>query len=235
MKLSKRIVITGSRGSLGKILQNELRGVFDLMCIDKKPDSGKAIVLDIANDYEKFRNTLKDNDIIVHLAWNTLEDFPSENIAQQNKVMAENVYRAAVENNIPRVIVASSVHVNDYSKVPIGTYLSPKSECWPDTPYGATKIYIEHLGRYYSRKYNIEVICIRLGGVNERNEIRFNEDPLYDKVLLYKKDFVQLIRMCIEVKKVPDNFAVFYAVSNVKGRVHSLDNFLGWKPNFPKK
>lgn len=216
-------------------MQNELRGVFDLTCIDKKPDSGKAIVLDIANDYEKFRNTLKDNDVIVHLAWNTLEDFPSENIAQQNKVMAENVCRAAVENNIPRVVVASSVHVNDYSKVPIGTYLSPKSECWPDTPYGATKVYIEHLGRYYSRKYNIEVICIRLGGVNERNEIRFNEDPLYDKVLLYKKDFVQLIRMCIEVKKVPDNFAVFYAVSNVKGRVHSLDNFLGWKPNFPKK
>lgn len=169
------------------------------------------------------------------MAWDTLEDFPNENIVQQNKVMAENVYRAAVENNISRVIVASSVHVNDYSKNSDGTYLSPKSECWPDAPYGATKIYIEHLGRYYSRKYNIEVICIRFGGVNERNEIRFNEDPLYDKVLLYKEDFVQLIRMCIEVKKVPDNFAVFYAVSNVKGRVHSLDNFLGWKPNFPKK
>lgn len=35
MKLSKRIVITGSRGSLGKILQKELRGVFDLTCIDR--------------------------------------------------------------------------------------------------------------------------------------------------------------------------------------------------------
>jgi nucleoside-diphosphate-sugar epimerase len=235
MKLSKRIVITGSGGSLGKILQKELRGVFDLTRIDKKPASGKAVVLDIANDYKNFRNTLKDNDVIVHLAWNTLEDFPSENIVQQNKVMAENVYRAAVENNISRVIVASSVHVNDYSKVPIGTYLSPKSECWPDTPYGATKIYIEHLGRYYSRKHGLGVICIRFGGVNERNEVRFNEDPLYDKVLLHKEDFIQLMRMCIEVKKIPDNFSVFYAVSNVKGRVHSLDNFLGWKPNFPKK
>ena len=235
MRSSKRIIITGSRGSLGKILQKELQDVFDLVCIDKKPDSEEIIALDIANDYEKFRNILKGNDVIIHLAWDTLEDFPSENIVQQNKVMAENVYRAAVENNISRVIVASSVHVNDYSKVPTGTYLSSKSECWPDAPYGATKIYIEHLGRYYSRKHGLEVICIRLGGVNKRNEIRFNEDPLYDKVLLYKEDFVQLIRMCIEVKKVPDNFAVFYAVSNVKGRVHVLDNFLGWKPNFPKK
>jgi len=235
MKLSKRIVITGSRGSLGKILQNELRGVFDLTCIDNKPNSKETIVLDIAKDYEKLRDTLKSNDIIIHLAWNSLEDFPSENIVQQNKVMAENVYRAAVEKNISRIIVASSVHANDYSKVPTGTYLSPKSECWPDTPYGVTKIYIEHLGRYYSRKHGLEVICTRLGGVNERNEIRFNEDPLYDKVLLYKEDFVDLMRLCIEVEKVPDNFAVFYAVSNVKGRVHTLDNFLGWKPNFPKK
>ncbi|MDD3072401.1 MAG: NAD(P)-dependent oxidoreductase [Candidatus Pacebacteria bacterium] len=235
MKSSKRIIITGSRGSLGKILQKELQDIFDLVCIDKKPDREETIALDITNDYEKFRNILKGNDVIIHLAWDALEDFPSENIVQQNKVMAENVYRAAVEKNTSRVIIASSVHANDYSRVPTGTYLSPKSECWPDTPYGATKIYIEHLGRYYSRKHDIEVICIRFGGVNERNEIRFNEDPLYDKVLLYKEDFVQLIRMCIEVKKVPDNFAVFYAVSNMKGRVHSLDNFLGWKPSFPKK
>jgi len=217
MRLSKRIVITGSQGSLGKILQKELRGVFDLVCIDKKPDREETIVLDIADDYERFRNTLKGNDVIIHLAWDASEDFPSENIVQQNKVMAENVYRAAVEKDIPRVIIASSVHVNDYSKIPTSTYLIPKSECWPDTPYGATKIYIEHLGRYYSRKHDIEVICIRLGGVNERNEIRFNEDPLYDKVLLYKEDFIQLIRMCIEVKKVPDNFAVFYVVSQREG------------------
>ncbi|PIV08602.1 hypothetical protein COS52_01855 [Candidatus Roizmanbacteria bacterium CG03_land_8_20_14_0_80_39_12] len=235
MRSSKRIVITGSRGSLGKILQKELQDVFDLACIDKKPDSEETIVLDIADDYEKFRNILKGNDVIIHLAWDTLEDFPSENIVQQNKVMAENVYRAAVENNIFRVIVASSVHVNDYSKVPIGTYLGPKAECWPDTPYGASKIYIEHLGRYYSRKHGLEVICIRFGGVNEKDEVKFNEDPLYDKVLLYKKDFVQLIRMCIEVEKVPNNFAVFHAVSNMKGRVHALENFLGWKPNFPNK
>jgi len=216
-------------------LQKELRSVFDLTCIDKKSDDEETIVLDIVNDYEKFRNTLKNNDVIIHLAWDTSEDFPSENIVQQNKVMAENVYRAAVEKNISRVIVASSVHVSDYSKIPIDTYLSPKSECWPDTPYGATKIYIEHLGRYYSRKHGLEVICIRFGGVNERNEVRFNEDPLYDKVLLYKEDFVDLMRLCIEVGKVPDNFAVFYAVSNVEGRVHTLDNFLGWKPNLPKK
>lgn len=225
MKLSKRIVITGSRGSLGKILQKELQDVFDLVCIDKKPDREKTIALDIANDFAKFKNILKGKDVVIHLAWDAIEDFPSKNIVQQNKVMAENVYRAAVEKNISRVIISSSVHTNDYSSVPSGTHLSPQSENWPDTPYGATKIYIEHLGRYYSQKYDLEVICIRFGGVNEENKIRFNEDPLYDKVLLYKEDFLQLLRSCIEVKKVPANFAIFYAASNVNGRVHDLAIF----------
>jgi len=235
MKSSKRIVITGSQGSLGKILQKGLRGTVDLFCIDRVSDNKETFVLDIASDYKKFRSVLKDNDIIIHFDWDTLEDYPSENIVQKNKIMAENVYRAAIESNISRVIVASSVHANDYSKVPANTHIDPKSECWPDTPYGTSKIYIEHLGRFYSRKYSLEVICIRFGGVNERNEIRFKEDPLYERVLLYKEDFLQLMQLCIEAKNVPDNFAVFYAVSNVKGRVHALDNFLGWYPNFPKK
>jgi hypothetical protein len=46
-----------------------------LTCIDKKSDGEETIVLDIVNDYEKFRNTLKNNDVIIHLAWDTLEDF----------------------------------------------------------------------------------------------------------------------------------------------------------------
>jgi len=235
MKPSTRIVITGSQGSLGKILQNGLRDTFNLLCIDKVFGNDKTVILDIDADYKKFKSLLKKEDIIIHLAWDTLEDYPNENIVPRNKIMAENVYRSAVEKKIARVIIASSVHANDYSKVPIGEYINPQSENYPDTPYGATKIYIEHLGRYFSRKYGLEVICIRLGGVNKANEVRFNEDPLYDKVLLYKEDFLNLIRMCIEVKKVPNDFAVFYAVSNVKGRVHARNNFLNWQPDFPKE
>ena len=235
MKPSKRIVITGSQGSLGKILQEGLRDTFNLLCIDKVSDSKKTLVLDVVKDYEKFKDILKDNDIIIHLAWNILEDYPNENIVQENKILAENVFRAAAKKNVSRIIIASSVHANDYSKIPTGIYISPKSECWPDTPYGATKIYIEHLGRYYSMKHGFEVICVRFGGVNKRNEIRLNEDPLYDKVLLYKEDFLRLMKMCIKVKKVPNNFTVFNAVSNIKGRVHALNNFLGWQPDFPNK
>ncbi|MBU4204765.1 NAD(P)-dependent oxidoreductase [Patescibacteria group bacterium] len=233
MKQSKRIVITGSQGSLGMILQDGLKDSFDLLCIDKISQN-KTFAIDLANEYEKFKDLLNKDDVIIHLAWDMREDFPNENIVQQNKMMAENIYRVAVEKKISRVIIASSVHVNDYSNAMVGEYISPMSENFPDTPYGAGKVYIEHLGRFFSRKYSLEVVCLRFGGVNKYNKIMFNEDPLYDRVLLYKEDLIELVRMCIEVDKVPNNFAAFYAVSNVLGRVHSLDNFLGWRPKFPK-
>lgn len=216
-------------------MQEGLGDSFNLLCIDKISGSTSNVALDIAVDYEKFKGFLRKEDMIIHLAWDTFEDYPNENIVPQNKAMAENVYRAAVEKKVSRIVIASSVHANDYSAVPIGEYITPQSESHPDVPYGATKVYIEHLGRYFSRKYGLEVICLRLGGVNKANEIRFNEDPLYDKVLLYKEDFLELIRMCIEVKKVPNDFTVFYAVSNVPGRIHSLGNFLNWRPKFQKK
>lgn len=235
MKPLTRVIITGSQGSLGKILQAGLRNSFNLLCIDKISDGGRAAVLDIAVDYEKFKNLLTKEDIIIHLAWDTFEDYPNENIVPQNKIAVENVYKAAVEKKVLRVIIASSVHANDYSTALIDKHITPQLESCPDTPYGATKVYIEHLGRYFSRTYGLGVICLRLGGVNKTNEIRFNEDPLYDRVLLYKEDFLELIRMCIEAKQVPNNFSIFYAVSNMPGRVHSLNNFLNWKPKFPKK
>lgn len=235
MKPLKRIVITGSQGSLGKILQDGFKYSFNLLCLDKIAGNFGSVVLDVAADYEKFKGFLKEGDIVVHLAWDTCEDYPNENIIPENKTMAENVYRAAVEAGVSRVIMASSVHANDYSDIPYGKYMTVESESFPDTPYGVTKNYIEQLGRFYSRKHGLEVICIRFGGVNEKNEIRFNEDPLYDEVLLYKEDFIELLRMCVNAEKVPRKFSVFYAVSNMPRRVHSLDNFLNWYPKLPSK
>jgi len=235
MKNQKRIIITGSQGSLGRILQEGLSNSFNLLCIDKISNNAKAIALDLAIEFEKFKDLLEKDDIIIHLAWDTFEDYPNGNIVPENKEMAENVYRAAIESGASRVIIASSVHASDYSEVPVGGYIKPQFESCPDTPYGATKVYIEHLGRYFSKEHGLGVICLRLGGVNKDNEIRFDEDPLYDRVLLYKEDFIELVRACIKVEGIPNNFSVFYAVSDIPRRVHSLENFLNWKPKFPKK
>jgi len=230
-----KIVITGSEGRIGLMLQQGLSEYFDLYLVDNKKFKTKnSYKLDIAKNFLELKSILKSKDIIIHLAWDNREDFPNNKIIPENKIMAENIYRAAVETGVKRIIFASSVHASDYSNIK-KVKISPFDDPWPDTPYGASKIYIENLGKYYARSHGLEVICIRLGGVNPQNKILYQEDPNYDKVLLHKEDLIELIKKCIECKKVPNNYSVFYAISNNPNRVHSFDNFLGWRPKFPKK
>jgi nucleoside-diphosphate-sugar epimerase len=231
----KSIIITGSRGCVGSILQDGLSNVFNLYFLDlKEKNTQKTFNIDIAKEYKRLVKIFKNKDIIIHLAWDFTEDFPRETIILQNKLMAENVYSAAVEAGVKRVIIASSVHANDYSTIKNKKDFISKNP-WPDSPYGASKIYIESLGRYYAKYHALEIICIRFGGINRENNIIYKEDPNYDKVLLFKNDCINLIKSCILVKKVPNNFQVFTAVSNNKNRVHSIKNFLGWRPKFPQQ
>lgn len=232
--IKDKVVITGSRGCLGTILQKGLGQFFDLYLADIKEKSGnRTFNIDVSKQYKKLVKLFKHKEVVIHLAWNFFEDFPEETIDCQNKIMAENVYRAAVEAGVKRVIMASSVHANDYSHAKEVKNFS-LSNPWPDSPYGASKVYLETLGKYFARRHGLEVICVRFGGVNHEDKIIYEEDPNYNKVLLYKKDCVELIKLCIQTKKVPRNFQVFTAVSNNKGRVHSFNNFLGWRPKFPK-
>lgn len=234
-KIQKDVVITGSSGCIGSILKKGLSRFFNCYYIDiKEKNSKNTFRVDISNEYNKLLEIFKGKSVVVHLAWDFFEDFPKETINFRNKLMAENIYKAAIEARIKRVIIASSVHANDYAFIKNNKKVFPENP-WPDSPYGASKIYIESLGKYFSRKYGLEVICVRFGGVNLRDKIIYEEDPNYDKVLLYKKDCVALIKLCIQVKIVPDNFQVFAAVSNNKSRIHSINNFLDWRPKFPKK
>lgn len=234
-KIKKAVVITGSSGCIGSILKKGLSGFSDCYLIDIKEKNGKKTFnVDISKEYRKLVNIFKKKDIVLHLAWDFFEDFPRETINFRNKLMAENVYKAAIESKVKRVVIASSVHANDYTLVKNNRKVSPENP-WPDSPYGASKIYIEFLGKYFSRQYGLEVICIRFGGVNLKDEVIYEEDPNYDKVLLYKKDCIDLIKLCILAKRVPNNFQVFAAISNNKHRVHSINNFLAWKPKFPQK
>jgi len=235
MDSKKKVVITGSQGSLGRILRKGLEDYFSILCIDINSNDTSIIKVDIASEYERLKSSIKNCDVIIHLAWNSKEDYPNENIKTENKIMSENIYRAAMEVGVPRVIMASSVHANDYSNASKDKKISADDQCWPDTPYGVTKSYIEHLGRFYARHHGLEVVCVRLGGVNNNNEIRYEEDSLYDKVLLYREDFIELIRQCVITPAIPFNFAVLYGVSDNAERVHTLENFLNWKPEFPKK
>jgi uronate dehydrogenase len=226
-----KVVITGSEGSVGKILSDGLSEIYDLSLIDKISSQQKNFLkINVGKDYAQLCKALIGKDAVIHLAWDNGEDFPKENIEPLNKKMAENVFKASVKAGVKKIIFSSSVHVNDYTKASRQQPIKPGQELVPDSPYGATKIYIEHLGKYYAKRYGLKVVCVRLGGLNEDDKARFNEDPHYDKVLLKKKDAILLIKKILDKPNCPD-FSAFYAVSPSGISVHDTANPFGWKQN----
>ncbi len=218
----KKIAITGSKGMIGSVLKKGL-------------DNYKITPLDLpksdVRDYENLLKVFHGHDSVIHLAWDTkTENFKSGKINPDNALMVYNVYKAAIETKIPRVIMASSVHAENFYKWKGKGLMSPdKTYYEPDSPYGASKIFMEALGRHYATK-GLEAVCIRFGGVNSENKPP--ENDFYESaVWLSHNDCVRLVRRCIEVKTIANNFFIVYGVSDNKNRIHDYSNPIGWVPN----
>lgn len=216
-----KVLITGNDGVIGSVLQANLPHEttdFDL------PEDDAEKYKDL---YEKARG----HDALVHLAWDFESDgWLAERLNPDNTLISFNVYQAAVDAGVKRVIVASSVHADKFTHHdPASGLLQPYSLPLPDSPYGAGKCLLEALGRYYADAKGLEVICIRFGGVN-REDIPPNSPYSERQVWFSHRDCANLVKACLDAPKVPNNYAIIYGVSNNKGRLHDLSNPFGWQP-----
>lgn len=216
----KKIIITGANGFIGTVLKKGLRD-FDMTPMDL-PDNDVC-------DYKKCFDIFPGHDAIVHLAWNTKEDCViSKKIDPNNSLMFWNVYRGALETGVKRVVIASSVHADSFYGGENEKKMSPNNVPSPDSPYGAHKVFMESLGRYYS-KQGLEVVCIRFGGVIPENIPPEKGDNPYEfAACLSHEDCTDLVEKCITVKKIPNNFTIIYGVSDNKDMVHDTSNPIGW-------
>lgn len=139
--------------------------------------------------------------------------------------MTYNVYKAAIKTRVPRVIMASSVHADNFYNWKGPELLSPYRIPIPDSPYGANKVFMESLGRYYATK-GLEVVCIRFGGVQGKPPL----DDYEKLVWLSHRDCTELLRRCIEAESIPNNFLIIYGISDNANRIHDYSNPLGWAP-----
>ena len=220
----KNIAITGAKGTIGKVIVGGLSGEANYKLTELNlPEN------DVRN-YETVLQMLAGKDVVIHLAWNTkTECDESGKIDPDNTLMFANIYRAAVANGVKRVIMASSVHADNYLTPDEGqVFRREDTDLRPTCPYGVSKINLENLGRFYSRTEGLEVICIRFGGVGADDEVL--DEPNYERVWLSSRDCVSLVRDCIEADDIPNNFEIIYAVSNNRERMHDYSNSVGWEP-----
>lgn len=214
----EKILITGSKGKIGRILVNGLKDSYDLTLADL-PEN------DLRN-YETVFKLASGNDAIIHLAWNTKkENYQSVRQNQDNTIMYENVYRAGLEARVPKIIMASSIHADNFQNHHGKHLMSSNKKPFPQNPYGKHKVEMEAFGKKYSKK-GLEVVCIRFGAMGYGKP----EDREGKAVWLSNEDSISLIKTILEAKRMPNNYLVMYGVSNNKSRIHDWRNPLGWKP-----
>jgi uronate dehydrogenase len=223
----KKIVLTGAAGRLGSYLREPLSKMTDhLVSSDIVVDLGKLykgetyMRADLAN-YADIHELLKGADMVVHFGAHC-DEAPFEQLLGPNFVGAYNVWEAAYQNGVKRVVYASSIHaVGMYDKTEfIGTDVPHR----PDTFYGLAKCFAEDLARMYWEKRKIESVCLRIISCAQVTSTRALGTWLsYD-------DLIHLVEQAVNTPIV--GFTIIYGVSNNDrvGVDNSKASFLGYRP-----
>jgi uronate dehydrogenase len=215
-----KVFLTGASGVIGTVIRAQLPQYnflpFDLPNHD-------------ARNYNGVLTAIAGCDAAIHLAWDTrIENWKTGMTNPDNGLMTFNVYSAALACGVRRMIMASSVHAHDYSHWEGPGLIDPYTLPSPDSPYGASKVFMEALGRYFA-KQGLEVVCIRFMGLNADGKPS-RDDPDGQKKWFSHRDCGALIEAILEARSVPDNFAIVHGVSNNTGRMHDIANPFGWIP-----
>lgn len=171
MPAPRTVLLTGAAGGMGTLMRELLPATYgyrlrllDLLPIDGEPD---AITADLA-DKEALREAVRGVDAIIHLAGISLEA-PFEKILRANIEGTYNLYEAAREAGIRRVVFASSNHAVGFTPrpattpVPAEALIPIDTPRRPDTFYGLSKSFGEDLASLYWDKHGIETVAIRIG------------------------------------------------------------------------
>ncbi|MGW6900152.1 NAD(P)-dependent oxidoreductase [Streptomyces sp. NBC_01727] len=166
MPAPRTVLLTGAAGGLGTLMRGllpaygyELR-LFDATPIEGEPD---AITADLG-DKEALREAVRGVDAIIHLAGISLEA-SFDKILRANIEGTYNLYEAAREEGVRRIVFASSNHAIGYTPRPLpGDPLIPiDTPRRPDTFYGLSKSFGEDLAQLYWDRHALETVSVRIG------------------------------------------------------------------------
>lgn len=233
---SKRILITGSEGIIGKILSKNMEEYF-IVKVDKlKTDQDSFICLDLSKRslLSKIEYYLP-LDCVVHLAADSNPKAEWDSVLINNIISTRNIFEFCVLNDIPKLVFASSNHVTGLYEKEINfpyvgrhNLIDTQKPVMPDGYYAVSKIFGENLGRFFSIQYNLNVICLRIGTVLKDDNPSVN--PRYLSTWLSHRDLFQLIRLSIESHV---KFGIYYGISNNTNKFWDTSNTideLGYHP-----
>ena len=224
----KKIVLTGARGSLGTSLRGPLSKLADeLLSTDILPAPDDLLPNEIyvqadLAQMSQIAPLLAGAEMVVHFGA-VVDEKPFEELWGPNFVGAYNVWEAAFQHGLRRVVYASSIHA--VGMYPTNAGIDTEVPHRPDTFYGLAKCFAEDLGRMYWEKRGLEAVCLRI--------LSCTKEPQNARALgtwLSHPDMIQLVERSIDSPTV--GFTVAYGVSaNTRAPVSNARvPFLGYRP-----
>lgn len=180
------VAISGAAGTVGRIVTEAFDDQSLQLLTHSEHRDIDSQVLDVGHR-EAFGEALSGVDVLVHLAWGPAESERWGEDHGKNVQGTANALAAAVENDLDRVVVASTNHVTGmYNRedpsdaeslaADPGEAVHPDDKVRPDSFYGVAKVACEALGQYHADRDGLEVVSLRIGWVQSRADLREVQD-----------------------------------------------------------
>lgn len=213
MSSLKKVVITGGSGRVGSYVVDELAAHFDVTNADLVA-SGAAVeyVNTDVMDLESVRRATRGADAVVHLAaidfdWNAAP----EKYISVNTLGTWHVLQAAVENDVSKVVLCSSVSACGLSEMrpdwrPQSLQVDESHELRPVQAYSVSKQIMETMGRSFATGTSMDVLCLRPLAVvlpeTLDDYVAFIDDPATHWLYYYvaAQDVARGFRAALEVE-----------------------------------
>ena len=254
-----KVVVTGASGYIASQLLPAFRERYDVVLLDTRDRTRDGdLIEDIAIadlrdlDRDVYRKHFVGADAVVHLAFNRQRgrsmndgDYLAE---RTNLDLAFNVYQTSLEEDVRRVVVASSNHAADWyehllrqRKMEVLDVTAPPLS---DNYYGWAKACYEHLGFLFATGRMgraLEVVQVRIGAPrsipagNGAGDLTGYKRNL--GAYISPRDLQQLFIKSIETPDIANEhgipFQIFYGVSNNARAFWSIANarkVIGYAP-----
>jgi nucleoside-diphosphate-sugar epimerase len=236
--MNRKVLVTGAAGLIGEILlkNNTENNLFGLDIIPSLYSNHYATDI---SDPKELERIFKNNNIEVvgHLAGNPSVLATWDSLLINNINGTANIYEAAKNSGVKKVIFASSNHAvglfeNDkpYKQIVSGNYKGIKNyklirsncEIRPDSLYGTSKAFGENIGRYYQENYGLNVACLRIGSVRKIDTPVEENNNRFFSTWCSHDDISGLINACIKSEDL--RFNIFYGVSDNQWKIWDTSN-----------
>lgn len=217
----KKVLITGAGGRIGSVITPMLSNTYNLRLLDTmklKPHKKEEIVTGDIRDAAFLKSAMEDVDAIIHLAAIPDEDDFYTKLMPINIEGTYTLLETARRCGVKKVVLASTCQIA--FGYPNSTFVTTDMAVRPVNLYSCTKIFGEAVGRYYSDKFGMSVICLRIGYF-QNYDSEFLQDSEVRKKWCSPKDLVQIIEKSIDSKL---KYGVFFAISNNKDRVWDIED-----------